>query len=57
MANKSNVVVIANELKKLKRMMQDTCISESVELTAIRTIKHLEDALAELTDELGEIEQ
>lgn len=49
MSNKSNVLMIASELKKLKKMMKETCISDSVELTAIRTIKHMEDALEELS--------
>lgn len=48
MSNKSSILVIASELKKLKRMMAATCISDEVELTAVRTIKHLEDAIKEL---------
>lgn len=55
MSNKSNTLVIASELRKLKKMMTHLCIDEHVELTAVRTIKHLEDALAELSDETVEL--
>lgn len=57
MTNKSNVLLIKSELKKLKKMMKETCVSESVELTAIRTIMHMEDVLADLSVEVDDMKE
>lgn len=49
-------MLIMSELHKLKAMMKNTCISDSVELTACRTIKHMEDALRDMDMEDTDLE-